>query len=151
MPYKDPEKAKECRKRCYERNPEKYKAIQDKYKKSEKGKKTKHDYYLKHIEKNKERATLWNKNNPESAKKKQEKYRSSDKYIKTRTIYKWKTRGLVDDYDKVYQIYEYTLFCDECRCDLDQCTKSVKSMDHDHKTGLFRNILCRMCNWKRVD
>ena len=151
MPYKDPEKAKECRKRCYERNPERYKAIQDKYRKSEKGKKTKQDYYEKNKEKNNATSKKWEKDNPEKARLKAKKYRSSDKGIKTQTIYKWKTRGLVDDYEKVYERYEYTLFCDECRCDLDQCTKSVKSMDHDHKTGLFRNILCRMCNWKRVD
>ncbi len=64
-------------------------------------------------------------------------------------ISSWKHMGLIDDYDYVYDRFESTLFCDFCLCDLDQCTKSVKSMDHCHETGKFRNILCLSCNVKR--
>ena len=77
------------------------------------------------------------------------KYRQTETGRKLSTINNWKLRGLIDNYEKVYQRFEYTLFCDECKCDLDQSNKSRKCMDHDHTTGLFRNILCNSCNVKR--
>jgi len=151
MPYKDPEKARECARRYYLRNKEKARESQRRYELSEKGQKTKQSYYETNKQILVEKAKKWEKDNPEKAREKAKKYRSTDKGIKSNIINKWKSRGLVDDYDKVYERYEYTLFCDLCSCDLDQCTKSVKSMDHDHNTGLFRNILCRMCNWRRMN
>ena len=119
--YRQTDKGKEaCRK--YDKS-DKGKETQKKYRESEKGKKT--------------------------TEKKLKIYYQTDNYDKVKRISKWKYRGLIDNYDKVYERYEYTLFCDECRCDLDQCTKSLKCMDHDHTTGLFRNILCNTCNVKR--
>jgi len=60
------------------------------------------------------------------------------------TIYNWKRRGLIDDYEKVYDIVMNTVKCNLCDkvfdCDKNRC------MDHDHTTGKFRQVLCRSCN-----
>ncbi len=124
------------------------------------------EYYENNKNKEKllERNRLWKENNKEKISEQQRKYRKDNKEklreanknysktddgIKSHRISKWKQRGLVDNFDKVYERWEYTLFCDLCRCDLDQCNKSKKCMDHDHASGLFRNILCHVCNIKR--
>jgi hypothetical protein len=132
--YNNIEKEKERLKKYRETNKEKEKERIKKYNQTEKGK---------------EKKKMWILNNQEKDKKSKKKYSKSENGYKSTMISKWKYKGLIDNYKKVYERYEYTLFCDECRCDLDQCTKSVKTMDHDHTTGLFRNILCRSCNIKR--
>jgi hypothetical protein len=63
---------------------------------------------------------------------------------KSYTINNWKRRGLKDDYEKIYDIVMNTTKCNLCDkvfdCDRNRC------MDHDHKTGKFRLVLCRSCN-----
>jgi len=132
--YENKENRKIYYKNYYNKNIEKEKERLKKYNQTEKGKETKKRWILNNIEKDKES---------------KKKYSKSENGYKSVMISKWKHKGLIDNYDKVYERYEYTLFCDECRCDLDQCGKSVKCMDHDHLTGLFRNILCKSCNVKR--
>ena len=63
--------------------------------------------------------------------------------IKRRTIYKWKTRGLIDDYEKVYQIYLNTHECMKCNIEI---SGRNKCMDHCHETKLYRAVLCNSCN-----
>ena len=160
------EKVREENRKYYADNKEKISATHKKYREDNKEKEqVRHRIYY---EKNKEKVLAQRKkyyeNNIEVITQRQKKYIEknketrkeynsiwikTDKGIKTRYVSCWKYNGLIDDYDKVYERYEYTLFCDECRCDLDQCTKSVKCMDHDHETGLFRNVLCWNCNIRR--
>ena len=132
--YQNKENRKIYYKNYYNNNKDKEKERLKKYNQTEKGKETKKKWILNNIEKDKES---------------KKKYSKSENGYKSVMISKWKHKGLIDKYDKVYERYEYTLFCDECRCDLDQCNKSGKCMDHDHSSGLFRNILCRSCNVKR--
>ena len=64
---------------------------------------------------------------------------------KSQTIYDWKRYGLIyDDYDELYEVYIKTMNCGHCNKEF---TKSNhRCMDHDHKTGKFRNIVCKSCN-----
>jgi hypothetical protein len=83
---------------------------------------------------------------------KSKKYKQSPKGKKSDRIYNWKSRGLIcDDYNLIYEKYLNTLNCDNCNCllTIDKYLKSsTKCMDHDHNTGLFRNIVCHSCNVK---
>lgn len=68
------------------------------------------------------------------------------------TISNWKQRGLIhEDYNQLYDCYINTHKCDVCLKDFTDSTD--RCMDHNHETGLFRQILCRNCNnqdnWKK--
>ncbi len=97
------------------------------------------DYY----EENKEiiiaRATEYNKNN------KEKKHRAACKS-------RWKKYGIIsNNYDDIYDLYMKTENCQMCEVKLTtgkRCGTS-KVLDHDHETGLFRNVLCHICNCKR--
>jgi hypothetical protein len=54
-------------------------------------------------------------------------------------------------YDELYEAYLYCGYCENCDVKLTKDrynTPTTKCMDHDHKTGIFRNILCNSCNIK---
>lgn len=60
-------------------------------------------------------------------------------------ITKWKSKGLIcDDYDAIYERWLKSEKCEKKGCEY--TPKNKKCMDHDHETGLFRNILCNRCN-----
>mgnify|MGYP003680839005 CR=1 FL=1 len=63
---------------------------------------------------------------------------------------KWKARGLVGDYNKIYNIYLTAEKCEKCHVNLTlgQRTITTKTMNHNHETGEFINILCHRCNIK---
>jgi len=83
----------------------------------------------------------------EKNKEKLKKYNQSDKVKKTMRISKWKNRGVIsDDYNKLYEYYLSVKNCEKCKIELDKDYKTQKCLDHCHDTGLFRNILCRVCN-----
>ena len=68
--------------------------------------------------------------------------------IKTQKLSSWKGLGLItDDPDSVYERYLNSTNC-EC-CGNEYKNQRDKHMDHCHKTGKFRNILCRNCNQLR--
>lgn len=124
---------------------EKGKTSMKKYNDSDKGK-TRHSKYRK-TEKGKETK----KKNLDNFRKtdKYKEYTHTDLFIKSRTISSWISQGLfIDNYDEIYERYSMAIFCDICECVLDQDNKSKKCMDHDHDTGIFRNILCKACNTK---
>ena len=59
-------------------------------------------------------------------------------------IYDWKRNGLIsNDYDSIYTRYKNSTNCEKCGHDY---SYHKKHMDHCHKTGAFRNILCHKCN-----
>jgi hypothetical protein len=65
----------------------------------------------------------------------------------------WKRRGMVflDDYhfEYIYNEYIHATNCDLCN---KLFTKSRdRQLDHDHKTGEIRNIVCQKCNCIRKD
>lgn len=90
----------------------------------------------------------------EYQKKYHEAWSKTYKGMKSRRISMWKTNGLKsNNYEEIYERYLNTEICDICNIKL--CTKgestnnNFKCMDHDHSTGLFRNIICNNCNNER--
>ena len=61
--------------------------------------------------------------------------------------------GLIhNDYDELYEKYINTEYCELCNVNLTEdkrTTKTTRCLDHDHQTGLLRNIVCHCCNVKR--
>lgn len=93
--------------------------------------------YIKNREKNCEYSRKYLKENPKVSKK---------------TL--WKQRGLdMSNFDEVWERYNNTTLCDYCAITLTidkKNTITTKCMDHCHKTGKFRAVLCQSCNVKKV-
>ena len=68
---------------------------------------------------------------------------------KSKTIWTWEKLGLIGDYESIYQRYINTTHCDKCGVLFDKI--NFKCMDHCHKTGKFRNVLCNGCNLNMLD
>ena len=101
----------------------------------------------------------WNKEyrekNKEKIKLRNQEYNQTENGKKSCRIGKWRKRGLIDsdndNYEKIYQRYLDTTHCDLCNIKLTKgqtITSTTKEMEHCHKTGLFRNIVCQKCNMK---
>ncbi len=80
-------------------------------------------------------------------------YRQTPKFKKYNKIKNWKNQGLIGDYEDIYNKFINTTNCDLCNIELCEGLKgsNKKCMDHDHNTGLFRNIVCTKCNSNRSD
>tara|TARA_R100001244_G_scaffold116552_1_gene86644 strand:- start:2166 stop:2702 length:537 start_codon:yes stop_codon:yes gene_type:complete len=77
---------------------------------------------------NKEQAREYKKNNPDKAK-----------------ISSWKYQGVIHhDYNALYDRYINTHICDVCAYPFDKT--NWRCIDHDHSTGLFRQVICHNCN-----
>jgi hypothetical protein len=78
-------------------------------------------------------------------------WRKTEAGRKSTTTSNWRQRGLKGDIDKIYKIWKETEYCDLCKIELDTDGGSRKCMDHCHKTGKFRNIVCNRCNVGQLD
>jgi len=140
MPFKDKEKAKEYLKEYRLKNKE---SIQ-KYREENK------EYIQKYQQENKEKISEKGKKYYEKIKEKRKEFFQTEKGIKIRRITSWKHYGVVsDDFDVLYDKYINTTNCEECNIELTvdrYNTKTTRCLDHDHTTGLFRNVLCQRCN-----
>jgi hypothetical protein len=96
------------------------------------------EYYKEYREKNKE---------------KRKEYDESPQGKKCNIISQWKSKGLIGDYDNIYDRYINTNNCDLCNIVLCDGPKgnNKKCMDHDHITGEFRNVVCNTCNQNKSD
>ena len=122
-----PEETQESDKLYYDKNKEKIKE-----KKKEFYKKNK-EYTEQYYQDNKEKIKIW-KNTPQGKK---------SSYIAT-----WKKIGV--KHDDFSSLYEYYINCKNCEeCGKEDIKGRNKHLDHDHTTGLFRNVLCNSCNIRR--
>ena len=102
--------------------------------------------HKEHLEYNKTRRGT------EEYKEYMKKFRASEAGIKSARITKMKQLGIIsDDYEGLYEKWKNTTHCEECNVELVGGNKGAnrKVIDHDHKTGVFRNIICHICNVKR--
>ena len=110
------------------------------YKDPEKLKENKRQYYLKHRESNLIKAKAYREANREQCNK-------------TSNICRWKANGLNhtdEEIEEIYERYSNTTHCDCCNVKLTLGKGMTgKCMDHNHKNGKFRNILCSQCNLLR--
>ena len=56
--------------------------------------------------------------------------------------------------DDINSLYEYYINCQNCElCEIELVEgmfgANRRCLDHSHKTGLFRNVLCHSCKTKR--
>ena len=114
------------------------------------------EYHKKYYEKNKERIKEQRKEYRENNKELIKEYRKTPSFKKSNLISKWQRRGVIETdqytFDELYEAYLYCSECEECGVTLTTgryTTKTTKCLDHDHTTGIFRNILCHCCNIKR--
>lgn len=108
-------------------------------------------YYENNKQKHKEYVKEYEKINP-ARKEYIKEYKKTEAGKKSQRISNWKNKGVInDDYDKLYEIYINTKNCEECNVELVEGWKgnNKRCLDHDHKTGEFRNVLCNTCNVKR--
>jgi len=110
----------------------------------EKNKQKRREYAKKYYEKNKEICKERTKNHL-SCKKAREKYRN-----KPETKARIRNKKLLDNYGITNKDYEKMLekqnfCCAGCGTHQNELTNKL-NVDHDHKTGLVRGLLCGNCN-----
>ena len=128
-------------KKWYEENKDTHKQNQKEYRENNKEK------IKDYRENNKEKIKEYYQENKEKIKEYREE---NKKYIR---ISCWKRNCVIcDDYNALYEKYLNATHCDNCNVKLTidkRTTSTTKVLDHNHNTGLFRNILCHSCNIKR--
>ena len=77
-------------------------------------------------------------------------YKNKELNIRCQTIFNWKKQGInildTEHGYEIYKMYKETTHCDLCNILLPK----KRDLDHDHKTGEIRNIVCHKCNmWKK--
>jgi len=86
----------------------------------------------------------WNKANKEAVSAWHKAYNQTDLGIKKRRMNNWRFRGVNDVNEELYEYYKNCVKCEACGNSFTE--SSNKCLDHDHKTGDFRQVLCRGCN-----
>jgi len=104
--------------------------------------------------KNRDKRLEYNKQKRETEEYKQrmKEYRQSEAGKKSARITQWKRFGVIsDDFNALHDKWKNTTYCEECNVELCEGNNGTnkKTLDHDHNTGLFRNIICNRCNVKR--
>ena len=114
----------------------------------EQGKEYNKEYRKNNKEKIKEQGKEYRETNSDKIKE----YRQTDVGKKGIRISNWKQSGVIcDDFDSLYEYYINCKNCENCAVELVDGNKlsNRRCLDHSHKTGLFRNVLCNTCNTKR--
>ena len=112
------------------------------------------EYYRQYKIKNKEKARAqrlqWDIDNKDRNRELQRTWLNTPAGRKSSRIQNWKQNGVIhDDFNELYEKYINTEFCELCNVKLTvdkAITKTTRCLDHDHTTGLFRNVVCNSCN-----
>ena len=134
------EQKKEYDKKYYEEHKKKKLEYCKKY--NEEHKKKRQEYSKKYYEEHKQEIL-------EKGKEYGKEYRTTETAIKNKRINRWKYTGIIsDDFDELYDKYINATECELCNTPITEGggITGKKHLDHDHKTGKFRNILCGHCN-----
>jgi hypothetical protein len=75
------------------------------------------------------------------------KYNQRPEHKKKLKIKTWEKRGLIGDYDIIYDKWLNATNCDICKKKFNK----DKCMEHNHQTGEFRSICCYYCNNNMLD
>ena len=96
----------------------------------------------------------YNAQNKEKVTERKRKYNLTPEGLKSSRISSWKYCGVLGNLSKIYdERYLPSTACEVCN----KTYKSSKDrcLDHDHDTGLFRQVLCQECNvhdnWKKKE
>ena len=74
------------------------------------------------------------------------------KYHRSRCKAQWKKRGLIFTNEEFDTIYNKYILCSNCElCGKKFLKSNDRQMEHNHKTGEFRNIVCNKCNNNKHD
>jgi len=70
-----------------------------------------------------------------------------DEY-KRKKIYDWKRSGVIsNDFNKLYEHHMSINNCELCKVEFNKdIMMERRCLDHDHKTGLYRQTICHKCN-----
>ncbi len=77
------------------------------------------------------------------------KYRQTEKGKMMSLKDAWIRKGLKQDWKPIWEIYKNCNNCQICDLEFNQILgvgRSNKCMDHNHTTGMFRNVICCSCN-----
>ena len=100
---------------------------------------------------NKDKIKEYHIANKDKIKEKQDAYRQTPQGKKNVTMRSWRSRGINNVDDELYNKYINTHCCDVCSKEFKNSLD--RHLDHNHDTGDFRQILCRACNthdsWKK--
>ncbi len=106
-----------------------------------------HNWYLKNKDKVKDQTAKWQKDNNKKcrgyAKKYREKYPEKTKMATTKYRLRTQYGMTIDDYNKMFE--EQNGCCFLCGRHQSELTSALH-VDHDHKTGRVRKLLCKLCN-----
>jgi len=147
---RDKEKQKEYNKKWREENKEQIKEYTKKWR--EANKELIKEQSKKYYETNKETIKEYYETNKETLKDKSKEYQATHKGKKNRRITNWKRRNIIcDDFNALYEYYINCKNCEECDVKLIEGNygNNRKCLDHDHKSGRFRNVICHTCNMRR--
>ena len=113
----------------------------------------KKEYHKKYYEEHKLEKKEYRILNKDKISNVRKKYCQTEKGKKSLKKAKWKNMGVnLHNFDEYYEIYCQTTNCDICDRILTKgnpTTETTKCLDHCHKTGEFRCILCHSCNSRR--
>ena len=105
------------------------------------------DYRKKYYEKNKEKILEEKKKYYQKNKEKIKEYRKTSTGVKANRIFQWKSKGLKINDNDLDELYERYINSNECElCGTTYTDTNKRCLDHDHHTGLFRNVVCHKCN-----